>query len=598
MEQIMNQNWDLASLYPDETMSNKLLELSAELDMTIETLSENLKQLNRSSGIINLSKLVKFIQRTQYVQNGSEEFDDLLICIYAQNTNNTEVIGLLDHSAVIKSKLQSIQLELNLTLANLSEDLWAELLRLSEVDPIAFYLLECRQKGKEQLPLEMERLISSLSINGIKGLEQHYEQMLTKIRIPLKMDGEIKEVSIGQALNEAIYAKNRLVRQDAALAIKHICEKNADLFASVLNRIAGFRLTIYEQRGWDNLLKELCLQNRIMDETLQTMLTSINQHKELIKSYIQRKIELGQIKNPSWFDLESPHFTVAVKVPYQDAVTLIIEQFETFSDSLGKFAEEAFEADWIETENRPSKAEGGFCASFPLSKQSRIFLTYRENYQDVITIAHELGHAYHNYILHKEPAFAQQKGTSLAETASTFMENLVVDAVIKQTTSKEEKLALLEMKISNGLKYVGTIPNMFKFEQEFYEKRKANVVTAEEINTLISKAENELYDGLIEDLAVHKWMYISHFYNAEKAFYNIPYTIGYLFSNGIYERLKNSENGVEQLNELLRSSGRMTVEQLAERYLGVDATKTTFWDRSLQPLREAIEEYLYLTEDI
>lgn len=149
-----------------------------------------------------------------------------------------------------------------------------------------------------------------------------------------------------------------------------------------------------------------------------------------------------------------------------------------------------------------------------------------------------MGHAYHNYILHNEPAFAQQKGTSLAETASTFMENLVVDAVIKQSTSKEEKLALLEMKISNGLKYVGTIPNMFKFEQEFYEKRKTNIVTTEEINTLISKVENELYDGLIEDLAVHKWMYISHFYNAEKAFYNIPYTIGYLFSNGIYEKLK------------------------------------------------------------
>lgn len=135
MEQIMNQNWDLASLYPDETMSNKLIELRVGLDVKIETLFESLKQLNRSSGIINLSKLMKIIQRTQYVQNGSEEFDDLLICIYAQNTNNTEIIGLLDHSAVIKSKLQSIQLELNLTLANLSEELWAELLRFSEVEP-------------------------------------------------------------------------------------------------------------------------------------------------------------------------------------------------------------------------------------------------------------------------------------------------------------------------------------------------------------------------------------------------------------------------------------------------------------------------------
>lgn len=594
MEQIMNQNWDLASLYPNEIMSNKLIELRNELDMKVETLSEDLKHLNRSSGIITLSKLLEIIQRTQYVQNGSEEFDDLLICIYAQNTNNTEVIGLLDHSTVIKSKLQSFQLELNLTLGNLSDDLWAELLCLTEIEPISFFLLECRNKGKNQLPLKMERLINSLSINGIKGWEQQHEQMLTQLRIPLKMDGETKDVSIGQALNEAIYSKNH----DAALAIKQICEKNADLFASVLNRIAGFRLTIYEQRGWDNLLKELCLQNRIMDETLHTMITSINQHKELIQSYIQRKIELSEIKNPSWYDLESPYFTVAVKVPYHDAVSLIIEQFQTFSDSLGKFAEEAFEANWIETENRPGKAEGGFCASLPLSKQSRIFLTYRENYQDVITIAHELGHAYHNYILHKEPAFAQQKGTSLAETASTFMENLVVDAVIKQTTSKEEKLALLEMKISNGLKYVGTIPNMFKFEQEFYEKRKTNIVTTEEINTLISKVEKELYDGLIEDLAVHKWMYISHFYNAEKAFYNIPYTIGYLFSNGIYEKLNKSDNGLEQLDELLRSSGRMTVEQLAERYLGEDATKATFWDSSLQPLKDAIEEYLYLTEDI
>ena len=596
MKQVLNQNWDLASLYPDET--NKLIELRADLDKTLETLSDKLKHLNSSKVIIDLSKLVAVIQRTQYVQSGSEEFDDLLICIYAQNTSNTEVVGLLNHSTVIKSKLQSFQNQLNLTLANLSENLWAELIRLTQVEPISFYLLECRQKGKDQLPLEMERLIGSLSIDGIKGWAQHYEQMLTQLRIPIKMGGEIKEVSIGQALNEAIYSKNLLVRQDAALAIKHICEKNADLFASVLNRIAGFRLSIYEQRGWDSLLKELCIQNRIKEKTLHTMLTSINQHKELIKSYIKRKIKLSQLNNPSWFDVESPYFTVAVKVPYQDAVTLIIEQFYKFSDSLGSFAEEAFEANWIETENRPNKAEGGFCASLPLSKQSRIFLTYRENYQDVITIAHELGHAYHNYILHKEPAYAQQKGTSLAETASTFMENLVVDAVIKQTTSKEEKLALLEMKIANGLKYVGTIPNMFKFEQVFYEKRKTNVVTAEEINTLISKAEKDLYDGLIENLAVHKWMYIPHFYNAEKSFYNIPYTIGYLFSNGIYERLKKSENGVEQLDEILQSSGRMTVEQLAERYLGEDATKTTFWDASLQPLKEAIEEYLFLTEGI
>jgi oligoendopeptidase F len=125
------------------------------------------------------------------------------------------------------------------------------------------------------------------------------------------------------------------------------------------------------------------------------------------------------------------------------------------------------------------------------------------------------------------------------------------------------------------------------------------VLTAEEIKNLIVEAENDLYGGFIEELNVYKWMYISHFYNTEKAFYNIPYTIGYLFSNGIYALAKEKGNGfTEQYDELLRNSGRMTVEQLAQEYLGQDLTKTEFWETALQPLREAINEYLYLTEKL
>ena len=138
---------------------------------------------------------------------------------------------------------------------------------------------------------------------------------------------------------------------------------------------------------------------------------------------------------------------------------------------------------------------------------------------------------------------------------------------------------------------------MFRFEQEFYARRKHGQLTVEEINNLIKEVESDFYSGIIEGSAPYKWMYISHFYSADKPFYNIPYTIGYLFSNGIYSLAKEATGDFqEKYDELLRNSGRMTVEQLAQNYLDADVTKPEFWNASQQALKEAIEEYLRLTE--
>ncbi len=292
-------------------------------------------------------------------------------------------------------------------------------------------------------PLELEKMISTLSVSGFDGWGKHFDLMLAQLKVPLVIDGEKKEVSIGYALNQAVNATDRTMRQYAATAINEVCEVNGVLFASVLNRIVGFRLDIYKQRGWNNLLKEALEQNRFKEESLQTMISTINQNKDFLRAYIQRKIELDKLDKATWTDVEHPRFATNQKISYEAAVEMIIKQFHNFSEKAGNFADMAFKSGWLETENRSEKAEGGFCASLPVAKESRIFLTYRENYQDVVTIAHELGHAYHNYILHEEPIFAQTKGTSVAETASTLMENLVLDAVMSQTTDEKERLALL-----------------------------------------------------------------------------------------------------------------------------------------------------------
>lgn len=596
MEQTTNQNWNLNTLYAGGSQSIELKNLITELKELLDKISGS---LNDQEENIDTQAFLKLIDQFQHARNAWDELDDFVICVYSQDVTDSDAVVLLDESAVIKAKLDSVQIDLDEGLANFPETRWNEFVELEEVKPYSFYLEERRKTVKDRLPVEMERLINVLSVNGIKAWEQQQQQqqLLAKLKIPIGPDGEEQGVSIGQAMNRAMYAEDRSHRKKAAGAIAETCEAHAEDFATALNRIAGFRLDVYEQRGWNNVLKEAVEQNRIQEESIQALMKSIDGNKDLYRAYFQRKVALTGMDEVSWFDLETPTFASEKKIDYAAAKDIIIKQFHQFSEKLGQFAERAFEEGWIETENRPDKAGGGFCASMPLSKESRIFMTYRENYQDVVTLAHEFGHAYHNCILQEEPAFAQQKGTSVAESASTFLENLVLDAAIERTEDENEKLALLEVKIKDGLKYVVSVPNMFRFEQEFYARRKHGQLTVEEVNDLIKEVESDFYSGIIEGSAPYKWMYISHFYSADKPFYNIPYTIGYLFSNGIYSLAKEATGDFqEKYDELLRNSGRMTVEQLAQNYLDADVTKPEFWNASQQALKEAIEEYLRLTE--
>ncbi len=219
-------------------------------------------------------------------------------------------------------------------------------------------------------------------------------------------------------------------------------------------------------------------------------------------------------------------------------------------------------------------------------------MTYREAYPDVVTLAHELGHAYHNSLLHELPFLDQIKGTSSAETASTFMENLVLDAVIEQSAG-EEKLAMLEIKISEGLKYVATIPNMFRFEQCFYSERRQGPVSSDRITELMREEDARFYGGVLAEPDPYKWIFVGHFYDTEKPFYNIPYTVGYLLSNHLYTAVKQSNEAFTgQFEPLLRASGQATIEELIEQYMNGDPDSVDFWQQALEPLLSTIEMYL------
>ncbi|MCT4779777.1 MULTISPECIES: M3 family metallopeptidase [Exiguobacterium] len=565
--------WHLASLYSNEDVTR-----------TLESIQEGIKRLQNDPGTFR-SQLMVF----QDLMKQSEEVNDFVYCLYAEDVSQKDIIDLLEQTEILQADLRGMKTAFEERLQKLSEDEWTE---LRSGETASYYLEERHAIMDRRLPPEQEQLIQALSIDGFAAWEQLYEQRFMGLRIPI--DGQ--EVTIGQALYEATHGVTRTSRQQAATAIMKMCEKESDTFALMLNRIAGFRLHVYAKRGWDDLLTELCEQNRIKRTTLEAMLSAIDQHQSLFQSYYARKIRLANVVTPQWHDLEANTFSSARHISYTQAQELILKQFRRVSSQLSTFTKKLFDAGWVDAENRPNKSEGGFCASFPVAKESRIFMTYRGAYQDVVTLAHELGHAYHNSLLHDLTFFNQIKGTSIAETSSTFMENLVLDAVIEES-EQEERLAMLEIKIQEGLKYVGVVPSLFRFEQRFYTERKQGPVSSVRLSELLLEEEMHHYGDVLAESAPFKWIYASHLYNTRLAFYNIPYTVGYLLSNQLYTKVKQSTAAFEtQFEPLLRTSGQAAIEELVERHIGGDPESFVFWQQALEPLLGAIGMYLSETE--
>ena len=593
MGNTQTKQWDLDRVYPGDKV-NSLKEQVSTIILHIDQVRTDLESQTHPQEIL---EMVKVIELVQTINTNVFEMDEYIICKFSVAVHDSELQTLNEQSTRMKSRMETLLLTFRHYLAAISDDQWHALLKSPEVQGIETFLTIQRQKVKDQLSPDLEKVIHALSVNGFDGWEDHYEQEFAQLTVPVSNELGIENIPFDSAFMRAMLSSDRKIREEIASSMTNVCRENEIRFASIFNHLAGYRNELYRLRGWSNPMKEMYEQNRISEDSVNSMIQALHQSKNLLHQFLDRKAQLNQLEKLSWYDIYSPTFTSKETVTYDQATEIVISQFYRFSEKMGKFAERAFEEGWIDGELSDSKRHGAFCASLPNSKESRVLLSFTGNYQDVVTLAHELGHAYHNFHLHEEQGFAHQTGTGLAETASTFAENLVLDAAIELADTEEDKLSLLELKIINGLKYIAYIPAKFEFEQQFYEKRKSQMLSATELTDLMEKSEREWFQDSLEEVNTHNWMTIPHFFNTEKAFFNLPYTIGYLFSNGVYSLyLLDKETLPERYSQLLSSSGNKTMEELGAEFLDQNLTEPFFWETSIKPLEKAISIYLEKTK--
>ncbi len=494
--------------------------------------------------------------------------------------------------------LSTITTQFDDLLARTDDDTWKAWMQREVVQPISFVLNESRDQAREKMSPELESLALDLAVDGYHGWGDHYDTVVSHIKIPFEKEGETVLLSAGQAHNK-LHDADKEVRDSMFVKWKEAWAEKADFCGDTLNHLGGFRLKLYERRGWNEVLKEPLAINRMSKQTLDAMWGVIQDNKAMLVKYMERKAKLLGVDKLSWVDVEAPIGKVSSTVSYQEAAETIVEQFRKFSPKMADFAEMAFDKSWIEAEDRPGKRPGGFCTSLPVSKATRIFMTYSGTASNVSTLAHELGHGYHQHVMDDLPVFNQNYAMNVAETASTFAEMIVSDAMVKKAGDEQEKLALLEDKIQRSVAFYMNIHARFLFETRFYEKRKNGLLSVQELNDLMEEAQKEAFCDALSAYEPTFWCSKLHFYITGVPFYNFPYTFGYMFSTGIYaQALQEGSGFADKYDALLQDTGAMTVEELAKKHLNADLTGREFWQSASDLLKQDVEEFLAMTDSL
>ncbi|HUG16128.1 MAG TPA: M3 family oligoendopeptidase [Thermomicrobiales bacterium] len=459
----------------------------------------------------------------------------------------------------------------------------------------AFTLREAKRRAEHLMSPPEEELAAELHVTGAAGWVKLHGNLSSQIDVELERDGGIIALPMSEIRNLA-HEPDRDLRRRAFESEIAAWETVELPLAASLNGVKGQVNTLTARRGWDTPLDEALFQNRIDRDTLDAMLSAARESFPDFRRYLRAKARALGLSTLPWHDLFAPLGEAGRAWQWDEARDFLIGVFSDYSPGMGVFTERSFRERWIDAEPRPGKQDGAFCV--PLrDDESRILANFKPDFSGVTTLAHELGHGYHNVQRAKRTILQQTTPMALAETASIFCETLVRDAVLRDARDRE-RVAILEASLQGSCQVVVDISSRFVFEQAIFEQRRERELSVDELNSLMLDAQRQTYgDGLDGD-ALHPYMWAvkSHYYSGTRSYYNYPYMFGQLFALGLYTRFQQEPSGFqERYDDLLSSTGLADPATLAIRF-GIDIRTSEFWRSSLDLIRSDIDRFEALVD--
>ena len=632
-------DWDLGSIYPDinsEKYKSDLAKLTEGIK-TLKALNDQAENPDQKNHLNIQNWIADFFKADDILGPLANTLAAYSYSIYSVDTTSK---SLLDNLNQVEFLTDQYEIQLNRfshTVAKNRGILSEFYVNFPQYRKYEFSINEMLEDDIHTLSPELEGIIAKLQQTGGRAWDRLHEQLISNLKDP----------ETGKLFNELrndAYSPDARLRKESWQKEIALLKQNEIAFAASLNNLKGETLSLLEERSWNCAIDRALSSSRMKKETLDALIAAIEESLPQWRKYLKAKAEYlknhnatastncDKEKGLAFYDLFAPldgntasdgntntagqtetgcntatpsatnnraaseESLLSKNWTFEEARNYIVKEFTSFSPVMGDFARNAFDKNWIDARVHPGKVGGAYCQDFYVQKESRVLSNFTGAFSDIITLAHELGHAFHFFCIKDKDYRNANYPMTLAETASTFAETIVKQDILK-TASKEDRIKILELDLQDTCQVLVDILCRFYFERSVFEERQNGELTSEDFCRLMAHAQERSYgDGLSAERHEYMWAVKSHYYSVDLDFYNFPYAFGQLFAAGLYSRYKKEGKAfVDIYCNLLSDTGSMSCEDLCFK-AGFDITKKDFWKSGIDFYINEIEQFCRETE--
>ncbi len=585
----MNSTWDLSVLY-DGFNDEKFLSDMKELDRLIE---ETIAFGKRAADMPAKELLLGYVENETALSELSNKLFTYANLRYCANTADSEAASMM---GVLMGKLSATAASsaaFNKAIAQVSD-----IESLINSDPKllehSYKLLTIVKNSKYLLTDEEEALFAEMDISGAVAWADLQSALTSSLKVAYR--GE--EITLSAVRNLA-YDPDPAVRREAYEAELAAYPQIDTATAFSLNSIKLQVINEAARRGYDSPLHKALNNSAMKRETLDALLSAMKEYMPAFRKYLRAKAKaLGHEGGLPWYDLFAPLGKSDKKYTAEEARDYLLSIFGKVDSDIHNLVKEAFDNSWIDFYPREGKVGGAFDCPVHNAGQSRVLTNFDGSFSGIVTLAHELGHAFHDRQVYKNAPLNREYSMPVAETASTFNEVLVMNTAIASCDDRDTKLALIESELMDATQVIVDIYSRYLFETAVFENRPAEFLSPERLCDLMLDAQKSAYGDGLDENYLHKYMWLckGHYYSGGLSFYNYPYAFGALLARGLYAKYeKEGAAFFETYKKMLRATGTSTVEDAA-LVAGIDLTDKEFWRSGLESMKKQIDEFCKLVE--
>ncbi len=594
--------WDMSNVYPSlesKQFKSALKKLTILLDELETFLAKKVSKASAKTEPKKLGKLLgESVDRFNALYELSNTLGSYIYAFVTTNSRDQLAMRTLSEYEQVQVRQSVLGTKFQAWVGKLGKAALKKAVKFApSARAHAFMLNETAEQAKYLMSEPEEALAAELTLSGGNAFGKLQGTVTSQLSVDFELDGKTQKMPMPALINLRSHA-DESVRRRAYEAENAAWESVKETLAACLNGVKGEANALNQRRGREDALHSAIDAARIDRPTLEAMLSAMRDSFPTFRRYFKNKAQRLGKEKLAWWDIFAPMGKTDKVYSFEEARGFILENFGKFSPDLREMAETAFDKKWIDAEQRDGKRGGAFCMGVPAVKESRILANFDGSFDQVSTLAHELGHAYHNFCAYEAGKTELQQLTpmTLAETASILCETIVTEAVLSQTDDPQEQLAVLEAQLNGASQVIVDIYSRFLFEKEVFERRAKAELSADDFNDIMERAQKATYgDGLDErHLQKFMWTWKPHYYSSGLSFYNFPYAFGLLFGTGLYAIYQQrGADFIPDYKSLLASTGEASAADLAARF-GIDIRKKKFWADSIAILARRVDRYCAL----